>query len=364
MQIFWHGGRLAWLAALIWLSAAQIGSAQSPSTLKKVTMVDGNSTMILGTPEEYVPSALGYWREEGYDVQFLHAQGSAAAVQMMIGGSADFINANTAPYIIGNTKGVSDIRAAAIVLNSVWRILTLKESGLTKIEDLRGKAIGIPNVGTGGNFYIDNYLLKNGMNPERDIRRIVIGTGPGALQALKSGAVQAFLDFRPDFARMEVLNGAEFNYLYDPDWLKHPDYGLATPHKLVQSNPAMVEAIGRGFVKGMIFQMASPICTAKIYRKLYDPQGKSPISIEDEAKLVATRVSDMKIAFEFAGAQYWGNASIPGFDNLQNFLLAAKLITQKLPSEQQVVDIPDYAKKINDFSIAKIKEQAERCEGF
>src|SRR5471030_2399631 len=86
---------LALVAAL--LLAPSLASAQQP--LKKVQLGIGTLVLNLTYPWALMPPILGYWREEGLEVEVFAAQSSLQAIQLMSAGNVDFIEANSAPIV-------------------------------------------------------------------------------------------------------------------------------------------------------------------------------------------------------------------------------------------------------------------------
>src|SRR5262245_34161870 len=62
---------------------------------------------------------------------------------------------------------------------------------IKRVEDLRGKRIATSSLGSLGDFLFKYMLLKNGLDPNREITWLSIGTPPERLQALFSGVVDA-----------------------------------------------------------------------------------------------------------------------------------------------------------------------------
>jgi NitT/TauT family transport system substrate-binding protein len=345
-------------ALVVALSTA--AAAQGNKPLQNVTMISGNPLMIQATYELYVPLAMGWWKDEGYNVTISYSPGSGAGAQSVIGGTGPVGLINTVPWLAGNAKGMSDIRSVAIVANTVWRVVTLKSSGLTKVEDLRGKTIGLAVPGTGGAMYLNTLLAKHGIAPN-EVKQVVIGMGAQAFQALSSGTVQAFLDFTPDIVQFQVLGG-DVNFIYDEAWLRFPDFGMVATAKALKEDPKMVEAIARGVVKAMIFAKANPECVAKIFRKDYAKQRQT--TVEQDAKMIEGQLPDRDIPFAQTGSRLRGVADLAGLTELQDFLIQNNVITTRIPSEKLIPDDPDFYKKINDFDLKAVQDQARQCPGY
>ena len=60
-----------------------------------------------------------------------------------------------------------------------------------KPEDLKGKKIASSSLGSLGDFMYHVIMRKYGLNPDKDVIWLSIGTPPERLQALASGAVDA-----------------------------------------------------------------------------------------------------------------------------------------------------------------------------
>jgi NitT/TauT family transport system substrate-binding protein len=58
--------------------------------LKKVRIVAATQVVDVNYPTMFLPVTLGYWKQEGYDVDVEAAGGSLQTFQQMVGGNADF----------------------------------------------------------------------------------------------------------------------------------------------------------------------------------------------------------------------------------------------------------------------------------
>lgn len=75
-------------------------------------------------------------------------------------------------------------------------IVTKKGSGITKISDLRGKRFAfVDPASTSGNLIPRTTLLKNKIDPEKDMQSIFAGSHPSALIALWNDKVDAAANF-------------------------------------------------------------------------------------------------------------------------------------------------------------------------
>lgn len=348
----------ALLAAIATTMPAVSHNAQAEETVR---IIHGNPVMLNAVFELYVPLAMGWWKDEGYNVEVVFSQGSAAAVQSMIGGSGVIGMMNSTPWLAADSKGLADIRMVAAMRNTSWRLLTMADKPINSAAELKGKTIGIAVAGSGGTMYLNSLLAKEGMDPQKDVRQAVIGLGAQSYEALKSGRVDASLTFLSEVANFKAL-GNNAAIFYDKSWLEFPDYGLVATEQVLKEKPKMVEALARGIAKAQVFAEANPECVAKIFRKNYG--ANRTLTLEQDTDIAKSNIGEAKIARDHAGGTLFANVSTKGLDELQHFLAANKLIVDTKDPAKLVPEDTEFFQKINDFDHAAIVAQAKACAGF
>lgn len=350
--------RIAAAATLV----AALATGASAQNLKQVTLAYSNPTMIQGTNLIYIPHAMKYWEEQGYDVRMVPGRDSTTTVQQLVSGNAQIIMLNTSPVIAANLRTDGDVRSLIISSRTAWRVFSMKESNINGFADLKGKNIGVPTVSSGGEMYLRDALKEQGIDPDKDVRIVVAGFGAQAMEAMKSGRVDAILTFQIQAAQYQA-QGIDLNILSDQKWLEFPDHGLAMSEKTAKADPEMALAIAKGFAMAQVFEQANPECSAKIYNKLY-VRDLTP-EVERNHSYAAKISQQQRLKdFEAAGGQLWGNIELAGLDKLQAFLKTNGIVETTVDSSRLVIDIPDLVKKANDFDHEKVKQDAIACEGF
>lgn len=348
-------------AAATALAMLSIGTA-SAQGLKQVTLAYSNPTMIQGTNLIYIPHAMKYWEELGYDVRMVPGRDSTTTVQQLVSGNAQIIMLNTSPVIAANLRTDGDVRSLIISSRTAWRLFSLKENNISGFADLRGKTIGVPTVSSGGEMYLRDALKEVGIDPDKDVRIVVAGFGAQAMEAMKAGRVDAILTFQIQAAQYQA-QGVELNILADQKWLEFPDHGLAMSEKVAAADPDMALAIARGFAMAQVFEQANPECSARIYNKVY-VRDLTPEVERNHSYAAKISQEQRQRDFEAAGGELWGNIDLEGLDKLQAFLKENGVIETTVDSARLVISVPDLVKQANDFDHEKVKQDAIACEGF
>jgi TRAP transporter TAXI family solute receptor len=84
-----------------------------------------------------------------------------------------------------------DLRALAVLYTNVTHVVTKKDSGITKLADLRGKVVSMGSAGSGTETIADRTLAAAGLDSAREIQRENLSAQASA-DALKDGKIDAF----------------------------------------------------------------------------------------------------------------------------------------------------------------------------
>ena len=135
---------------------------------------------------------LGYFEQEGLDVSVETLSSSTKAMQAMLGGSADAacIGYSQAIQMAAEGQRVRTIYISSNRTNSVLVLSPGASGRIGRVEDLKGKMVGIPAPGSPTYTWVNNYLAKHGVQAG-DYPTVTIGGGAAAIAALESGRIDA-----------------------------------------------------------------------------------------------------------------------------------------------------------------------------
>jgi len=355
---------LAAVVAAILLAAAPPVSAQE-KPLKPVHLVVGTSVLNIGYPMLTLARTLGYWKQEGYDVELMPVGASLQAIQQMVGGNADFAEVNASVIIQGSVK--NDLPLRIVMANGVidWSVAVAADGPIKSAKDLKGKTVGVFSLATGGIAYFNSFLRANGLDPAKDVELVPLGLGAPPVEAMKSGKVDGILYWAAALASFENA-GLKLTNLSGANWRTYPDYSLATLQPTIEKAPEMVTGIARGIAKATVFALANPDCARKLQWAQY-PATKP--SGADEATLIKwdlntqqAQLDSLADGFKLNGGKLWGNVDPAAFERLISFMAEAKQIDRVVPAKSLIVATPDFFAKVNDFDVKAIEASAHACK--
>jgi NitT/TauT family transport system substrate-binding protein len=163
----------------------------------KLTIAVGGKNLLYYLPLT-IAEGQGYFKQEGLDVTIADFAGGSRALQAMIGGSADIVSGAFEHTINMQVKGqrlrafVLQGRAPQIVLGVNPKTMPNFKS----VADLKGKKLGVTAPGSSTNILANFVLGKVGLKPG-DVSIIGVGTGSGAVAAMRTGQIDAISNLDP-----------------------------------------------------------------------------------------------------------------------------------------------------------------------
>lgn len=254
------------LAAPAAIALPRLAFAQGKPEKSKLTIAVGGKNLFYYLPLT-IAEQLGYFKDEGLQVEIPDFAGGAKALQALVGGSADVVSGAYEHTINMQAKNqpimsvVLQGRAPQIVM----AVSTKTMPGYKSIADLKGKKIGVTAPGSSTAMMASYVLAKAGLKAS-DVSFIGVGASSGAIAAVKSGQVDAIANLDPVITMLQRDN--LIKVVADTRTLKDTQavYGgpmpaacLYTPVKFVQDNPATTQALANAMVRALRWlQKAGP----------------------------------------------------------------------------------------------------------
>jgi len=258
----------AWfVAALVLVALSASGSAWGAEKVK-ITIPAVTTTFA----SLYHARAAGYFADEGLDVEIV-VIGGPASLQAVIAGDAQFALIPGTYQIMAHEKG-QRLPAVMSVLtrNSINLVMhkdVARAKGITdtsplaaKIRALRGLKLAGSTPGGFSHQMLVYYALKAGLDPQKDVEIVGLGTDPARLAALEQRQVDVFATGTPTpeaavargFGVMVVDNSAG----EDPDFAEFMMDVLVAPPATVKQRPALVGKVVRALLKSNAWLLDHP----------------------------------------------------------------------------------------------------------
>ena len=200
-------------AAFTVISLAICASAQT----RKITV---NYATRTGTSWPlYIAKEAGYFQKYGLDVDIAFAV-HPAGIAMVISGEAAMTNYPLEQAMMAGSRGGSLAILGSPYRKSLFALMAGKS--VASVHDLRGKRIGVSQIGDAPYNYAVGLLGKFGLTP-RDVQWIPIGTDVnGRAAALVGGRVDATMLTAPVYFKLEekgyksLANTSDYDDIYAP----------------------------------------------------------------------------------------------------------------------------------------------------
>ena len=210
-----------------------------------------NTPTLSGTLPLVVAQDFGFFAAEGLEVKTVLIRGGPTAMAALVGGGVEYTL----------VAGVAAVRA--IAQNAPMQIISgiqpymdytlIGAKGVTSVNDLKGKVVGVTGPGGVAEFAAVEGLAKKGLVRDRDYKILYgVGNSPARAQALETGKIQAspfsFLE------RLE-LERKGFSPLFDIGSVMpgFPFVVIVTSKQKIETDPEGIVAMLRALKRGLDF---------------------------------------------------------------------------------------------------------------
>jgi NitT/TauT family transport system substrate-binding protein len=340
------------------LVAAAMGVTAQDKPLKKAVYTLTTRDVSVGlSAHTSIPLALGYWKAEGLDLEVTTIEGSTAGVQQLGAGNIQFATVGPEVALIAREKGVK-VKAFYVVSGvTIFRVVVPHDSPIQSVAELRGKTIGVSALTSGAVPVAKALLAWGGLDPDKDVKWLAVGTGGPAAVALGQKSVDA-MALWGDFQASLENRGLQFRQLTAPFMKDLLGQVVIAREDFLADHPDVAVAFARGLAKATLFGLSNPEAAVRIHWKAY-PQTRP--TGHDEARLLRDAIHVFNARFETQRVdnredKRWGASSAPQWNRLKAIYKEQGLI-------QGTVDVQDVftnklIDEVNRFDAPAVISQA------
>ena len=240
------------------LFSLHAASSALPLEKPRLTIAVGGKSVLYNLPLT-IAERKGYFKEAGLQVDIADFAGGGKALQALIGGSADIVSGAYEHTITLQNKN-QYITAFIMTGQAPQIVVAVSRKTLPdyhQISDLKGKRIGISAPGSSTNMVANVVLARAGLKPG-DVSFIGVGTTATAVDALRSGRIDAIANTEPVISLLEKSHDiiivadtrtkAGTAALFDGPM---PAGSLYAREAFLKSNPATVQALTSAMLKAL-----------------------------------------------------------------------------------------------------------------
>ena len=258
-------------------------------------------------------------------MEWVQSLGSNKALEFLNSGSIDFGSSAGAAALIAKSNGVP-IKSIYVYSKPEWTALvTRPDTGITKIEDLKGKSIAVTR-GTDPYIFLLRSLSSVGLT-EQDVN-IVLLQHPDGANALATNQVDAWAGLDPYMAKLELESGAVL-FFRNADW---NTYGvLNVREEFAAEHPDAVKRLLSVYEKGRLY------------------------AIEHPDELQAVLVEAAKLNPDVAAKQLGERTDLSNpkiGDNVRDTLLGAGEVLQQVGILKPEVNVPELVNSLLDTTFS------------
>jgi ABC-type nitrate/sulfonate/bicarbonate transport systems, periplasmic components len=224
----------------------------------------------------YLAKEKGYYAEAGLDVEIRPGGSDFPSVQMVSSGSEDFGVTGADQILMSREKGAPVVALSVIYRSSPFVLFTLKDSGITDMQGLADKKVGV-KLGGNEELTYRAMLKKAGIDKKMNEMPVKYDLSP-----LLTGQVAAW----PGYVINEVIAAQEQGQ--EVNIISPGDYGidfyadtLFTTEKMIKNDPETVKGFVQASMKGWDYAIQNPDEAAEVTVKYGDQ-----LNLEHETKMM------------------------------------------------------------------------------
>ena len=237
---------LAALAVLFLLLRAQSALAGQGKPPVKVVIGYGSTdggVAVLGFAKE-----TKLFEKQGLDVVLVGMGTGSVSLRALIAKDLQISSLSGSGLVQAALQGADTVLIAALVNGFVFKVFSAPE--ITSPAQLKGKKLGVSRYGATSDFAVRLALKKWGLNPERDVNILQIGTTQDTVRAMQTKMLDAGVTTGTSSLIARKAGFRELGDLADLG-LDYPTSAIGTTRSYLQKNEATVKAFMLAYIEAI-----------------------------------------------------------------------------------------------------------------
>ena len=353
--------RLLTVAAAGCLMLGSLMAVTTPAnaqSLKKLTFAWPGTMSITFAPFAFAMD-LGFFKEEGIDVDLITLPGGGVILPQIESGAVFTSDIGLDPLVIARAPGKGNFNVTFAYnanRDSIWTITVLDGSPITNLKQLEGKTIGVGALSYGSLPVTKAMLIKLGVDINK-VTFLPVGTGVPALEALRRGQIDALNLYDITDMTLRQQGTAIRNLPYPAEFVGITSHSMPFSNKDIATRPDLVAGFGRAVAKGTVACLANVSGCMEAYWK-FNPSSRvsGGDDVARQRQLLEGRLVHMSY-FAAGSDKKWG-----GFDDRDaKSSIASLFAAGVIPSgdvDPASITTNRFVDEFNRFDEAAVKAKA------
>jgi putative riboflavin transport system substrate-binding protein len=265
----------------------------------------------------YVAIEKGYFRQAGIDLEFDY-KFETDGVALVGAGDLPFAVVSGEQVPLARAQGLPVTYVAAWYQESPVSIVAKSELGILIPQDLKGKKIGLPGL-FGANYVGLRALLFEAKMNESDVTLDSIGFNQ--VELLATGEQDIIVGYTANEPIQLRAQGIPVTEIRVADYVQLASNGILASEKVISEDPDLVRAFVGAFLKGLADTIANPEEAFRL-SEAHIPNF-ADLDEDVQKQILETSIEQWQ-------AERLGYSDPQAWENMQNVLLEAGLITEKM----------------------------------
>jgi len=218
----------------------------------------------------WVAKDAGLFQKHGLDAEIVFFRGGQMATQALVAGDPPIVNIGT--VVQAGLQGHDVVLIASS--ENAYNYSVVARPGIAKIEQLKGKRLGVSGFGSASHNASLILLKKFNLEPNKDVAVIVAGPTSERLSAVEGGRIDATVLTASELPRARKQGLVEVYDMADLG-IEVQGNGFATSRSFIKSQRETVLSALKGYVEAIYYIHRNRSETLKIvakYLRLSDPE--------------------------------------------------------------------------------------------
>jgi NitT/TauT family transport system substrate-binding protein len=218
----------------------------------------------------WVAKDAGLFKKQGLDAEVIFFRGGQVATQALVAGDPPIVNIGT--VVQAGLQGHDVVLIASS--ESAYNYSVVARPGVAKIEQLKGKRLGVSGFGSASHNAALILFKKFNLEPNKDVAVVVAGPTMERLAAVDAGRIDATILTPSEMPRARKQGLVEVYDMLDLG-IEVQGNGFATSRSFIRSNREIALSALKGYVEALFYIPRNREETRRItakYMRTTDPE--------------------------------------------------------------------------------------------